>query len=120
MADVAEKVPHLTKMLQSLMQITVFNQSVRGDCEKEIFEAVAETLLDLLKPGANNVPRSPFALQELAEAIGAALDDVKANVRAAARGGVHPVVVSMQALIETVFVGTEEDHRQKLAGGALF
>jgi hypothetical protein len=115
MADVAEKVPHLTKMLQNLMQITVFNPTVRKECEKAVFDAVAEMLLELLKLPANNVPRWPFSLQELAEAIGASLDDVKANVRPGTRTAVHPVVISVQELIETVFVGTDDDHRQKLS-----
>jgi hypothetical protein len=120
MADVAEKVPQLTKMLQVLMQITVFNPAIRNDCEKALFDAVAEMLLELLRLPANNVPRSPFAIQDLAEAIGAALEDVKGYVRQAAAPGAHPVVISVQELIETVFVGTDEDHREKLATGTLF
>jgi hypothetical protein len=120
MADVGDKAPHLAKLLQGIMQIVIFSPAARQEFDRATLLTVGDTLLQLTKLRGNSVPRKHVTAAEVADAIVGSLDDIKANVKPVQPTWVHPVVYSLQELIETMFAGIDEDHRQKLASGILF
>jgi hypothetical protein len=120
MADVGGKAPHLAKLMQSIMQLAIINPAVRQEYDQAIFQTVGDNMLQLTRLRGNSVPRTKVSPSDLAEVIAGALDDVIAQVAPPAKAGVHPIVFSLQQLIEVVFTGTDEDHRLKLQTGTLF
>jgi hypothetical protein len=84
------------------------------------FVAVAECLLELTRLKSNSVPKDLFRADELIDVIAGSLGDILSNIPTASRPPYHPAVYSLQELIETVFMGADEDPRQKLVGSVLF
>jgi hypothetical protein len=120
MADVGSRVPHMTKLLQGMMNITVFSPQMRQECTMATLVAVAECLLDLTRLKSNNVPKDLFRPDELIDVIAGSLGDILTNIAVASQPPYHPAVYSLQELIETVFMGVDEDPKQKLVGSVLF
>jgi hypothetical protein len=120
MPDVGEKAPNLTKLLQQMMQITVFSPAARNEADSATFMAVAEALTDLTRLRGNYVPRNNFSPQNLAELITVSLDEIKAALKPLNELQLHPFVYSLQEFIETIFMGPDEDPKRKLAGAVLF
>jgi hypothetical protein len=120
MADVGEKAPQLSKLLQGMMQITVFSQTCRGECELETFDRVAEALVDLTRLEGNYVPRTNFSPLDFVECIAPLIDEIKGAVKPPAPGALHPLVFSLLEVIENALIGPDDDLRQKLIGAIIF
>jgi hypothetical protein len=120
MADVGSRLPHTTKLLQGMMNITVFSPQMRQECIMAAFVAVAECLLDLTRLKGNTVSKELFRADELIDVIAGSLSEILTNIAAASHPPYHPAVYSLQEFIETVFMGADEDPRQKLVGSVLF
>jgi hypothetical protein len=120
MPDVGKYAPALTKLLQQMMQLTVLSTGARADTDPRTLESIANGLTDLVCVKKNYMPRFNFSPHDVIDVIAQSLDEIKAQVKPVSVDWVHPVVYSLQELIETVFAGPEEDPKERLVNAVLF
>jgi hypothetical protein len=120
MAEVSPQLPpERIPLLQQIMNITVFKQETRQlGCDVRDFRAIAEFLLDLIKLKANSIRKEGFVMDQLVESVTIVVDNVLTLLKKPQSD--HPIVWSIQELLETVFAGVEDDYKERVAGSADF
>jgi hypothetical protein len=120
MAEISPKLlPERIPLLQQIMNIVVFKQETRQlGCDVRDFRAIADFLLDLIKLKTNSIRKEGFVMDQLIESVIIVVDNVLNLLKKPQPE--HPIVWSIQELLETVFTGVEDDYKERVAGSTDF
>jgi hypothetical protein len=121
MADVGARLPKTTKLLQRMINISVFAGQMRSEYDQKDFDVIAQFLSEMSELKGNHVPKDYYSSEELMNVIAADVDDIIAHIRKAGdQSWPHPAVFSIQELIETGFMGADEQPQKRLVGASLW
>jgi hypothetical protein len=122
MAEVKpEHVP--ISLMQQIMNIAVFKPNMNGsNCDISVLMEMADFILGLPVLSRNSVPKDGLEFETFVDLICGAVPGILQRINVTRTVKDHPVVFSIQELIETCFVGADEDPRDqlKIAGEAAF
>jgi hypothetical protein len=119
MAEVSQQLPERIPMLQHITNIVFFKQETRQPgCDVRDFRTIAEFLLDLIKLKANSIRQEGFAIDQFVDSVTIVVDNVLVFLKK--RQQEHPIIWSIQELLETVFTIAEDDCKERVVGSIDF
>jgi hypothetical protein len=102
-------------LLPKVLDITLLKGDGQGAArDNELFRTVSHFLLGLTQPKTNSVPKDSYEVSDLLALIMTFLDPILVEIRAMKPADVHPMVYSVQEMIETFFTGVQDDPRQRV------